>query len=294
MAERRYTINSFTVNLDLAGDPSGASTDATLSPRRLTSHASDLLDLLAEYDIHCTFFVSEGVVDGARDVIREIVARGHETSILAPRFNTPLDQLLHLREQISAARQRLEDLSGQNVAGIRMTPITSSWRSPSMLETLVQEGFEWSSSTVPKQTLSPLLLSRTKRAHRLATPSGVLWELPLTAWRPFGIGTPSIDTSGGPRFAQLPAWMIARGVEGMNRHGEPALLWLECIDAAVRSSVDMETSSTPFTRGPVSSKLRAIFELYRFGSIREAFASRLMTTASVTPRGRTSIVRMGP
>lgn len=295
MADRRYTINCFTVNLDVdAGIDSMYSRSKGGATIELV--ARRLLDLLAEYDIRVTFFATERLMDRFPSVIREAVEQRHETAILVPRFATPLDQLLHLREHVALARRSLEDLTGKAVKGIRLTPVTSGWRSPAMLETLVQEGFEWSSSTIPRQSIAPLLLSTAKRAHRLTTPSGCLWELPLTAWRPLGIGIPSINTSGGPRFGILPSWAIARGVEGMNRHGEPAILYVIAFENARAERIDAWSPDSSKSRCPSgfagADKLRAIFQLFRFGSIAEAFASRLTTgsTAGESPR-RTSIVR---
>lgn len=257
----------------------------------------ELLEFFGEFDVRATFFTADEVTRNSPHLVREIAGAGHELAILAPRFHTPLDQLLHFREEISAARARLEETGGQEVLGLRSVPLSSGWRSPAMIETVVQEGFIYSSSTLPKQSLAPLLFNSSAKAHRLQTPSGVLWELPMTSWRPFGIGMPSIPTAGGPMLSLLPAWMLARGVEGMNRHGEPAILYVH--SWALESPAD-DYGSLPLRErilvyGPreeTLQKLETIFRIYRFGHILEAFASRLTTEYNrpVQPR-RTSIVR---
>ncbi len=166
-----------------------------------------------------------------------------------------------------------------------------------MLETLVQEGFVYSSSSFPRQTLTPLLLSTVKRAHRITTESGVLWEIPLTCWRPLGLGIPSILTAGGAYLSILPGWMIVRGVEGMNRHGEPALLHVHSwgLDPVVPELAPAPLWERLLTYGPEEvtlTKLRRVFGIYRFASIMEAYASRLTTevTRNRSTR-RTSIIR---
>jgi len=297
MADRRYTINAFTVNVDVASSTGSYGDRDETSLPAVCQSVERLLDLLAEHDVRATFFVADRVVSLAPGVLRSIVAAGHEPAMLAPRFSSPLDQLLHLREEIAESLARMQDVTGEVVLGLRTTPFTSGWRSPAMLETLVQEGVVYSSSTYPRQTLSPLLLSTAKRAHKLTTPSGDLWEIPLTAWRPLGIGIPSINTAGGPLFGLLPAWMIARGVEGMNRHGEPALLYvhswgIERIDGA-SNDVGTEHGARYGRREETLRMMTIIFRGYRFSSIREAYASRLTTEATGrrTPR-RTSIIRM--
>lgn len=297
MADRRYTINAFTLKLEAS--PAGASSGAiaTSSTADINRTVDEFLEFFAQFDVRATFFTSDDITRTNPKAVRAIHEAGHELAILSPRFHTPLDQLLRFREEIATAKARLEDVCGQEITGCRSTPIISGWRSPAMIETLVQEGFLYSSSTFPKQSLAPLLLNGTGKAHRLNTPSGTLWELPLTSWRPLGIGTPSIRTGGGTMLSALPTWVVARGVEGMNRHGEPAILYVHSW-ALDRS--DPDYSSLPFRErllcyGPreeTLAKLAMIFRTYRFGSILEAFASRLTTESNrpTSPR-RTSIIR---
>jgi len=298
MADRRYTINAFTVKLEPA--PSEAPGGLARADAGIERSVEELLAMFERYDVHATFFAADTVTSAVPAVVRRIAEAGHELAILAPRFLTPLDQLLRLREEISTARARLEDTIGGEVFGCRMTPITSGWRSPAMIETLVQEGFTYSSSTYTRQRIAPLLLDSSAKAHRLQTPSGQLWELPLTSWRPLGVGIPSIRTAGGPSMSLLPVWMIARGVDGMNRHGEPAILYTHSWGLAAHES---EYESLPLRErilryGPreeLLEKLRTIFHIYRFGSILEAFASRLTTEASRPSNSRrTGIVRLDP
>jgi hypothetical protein len=297
MADRRYTINAFTLKLEAS--PVGASENAVRLPAAadIDRTIDEFLEFFAKFDVRATFFTADDITRAFPKAVRAIHDAGHELAILSPRFHTPLDQLLRFRNEIATAKARLEDLCGQEIIGCRSTPIISGWRSPAMIETLVQEGFTYSSSTFPKQSIAPLILSGTGKAHRLNTPSGTLWELPLTSWRPMGIGIPSIRTAGGTMLSALPAWVFARGVEGMNRHGEPAILYVHSW-ALGPSAPDY--SLLPFRERLLSygpreetlSKLQMIFRLYRFGSVVEAFASRLTTESNQTsqPR-RTSIIR---
>lgn len=273
MASRRYIINAFTVNV--VGPPS-ASTRAQLE---------QVLGLFEQYDVRATIFIDDEwmhTVGAAR--LRQLIEGGHEPGVLAPHYSTPLDQLLHLRERAAGAREHLENMLGLPVTGYRSIPPTSGWRSPAMLETLVQVGFHYSSSSYPRPRPAPLLTSRTIRAHRLSTPSGDLWELPLTAWRPLGIGVPSIHVAGGSRWGRLPLWIIERAVDGMNRHGEPALL---------HADVGEDASGNPLLVRSILEKIEMVFRTYRFGHLREAFASRLTRDADAgqLPTYRTSIVR---
>ncbi len=298
MADRRYTINAFTVKLEPLPVGPSAAAPAADDISGLERSVRELLEFFEEFDVRTTFFTADDVTRVAPHLVREIAGNGHELAILAPRFHNPLDQLLRFREEIATAKARLEETSGQEVLGFRSTPLSSGWRSPAMIETVVQEGFVYSSSIFPRQSIAPLLFNSTAKAHRMPTPSGTLWELPLTSWRPFGLGTPSIRTGGGPQLSLLPVWMFARGVEGMNRHGEPAILYVHswALEAPASDYSSLPLRERLLSYGPreqTLEKLQSIFRIYRFGSIQEAFASRL-TTESVRPAQprRTSIVRM--
>ncbi len=298
MADRRYTINAFTVKLEPIPIEGSNGTIPTGNIAGLERSVYDLLEFFEEFDIRATFFTADDVTRVAPHLIQKIAGNGHELAILSPRFHNPLDQLLRFREEIATAKARLQGTSGKEVLGFRSTPLSSGWRSPAMIETLVQEEFIYSSSTFPRQTLVPFLFNSRAKPHRMQTPSGVLWELPMTSWRPFGIGIPSVRTAGGTQLSVLPVWMIARGMEGMNRHGEPAILYVHswALEAPASDYSSLPLRERLLTYGPreeTLEKLESIFRIYRFGSIQEAFASRL-TTENVRPAQsrRTSIVRM--
>ena len=300
MADRRYTINAFTVKLELPPSDASGGTVHPGAGKDIERPVRELLEFFERLDVHATFFTADDITSAAPGLVKRIAEAGHELAILAPRFLTPLEQLLRLREEISTARARLEDTTGREVFGCRLTPIISGWRSPAMIETLVQEGLIYSSSTHTRQRLAPLLIDGSAKAHKLQTPSGQLWELPLTSWRPLGIGIPSIRTGGGPSMSVLPVWMISRGVDGMNRHGEPAILYVHSWGLAGTAP---DYNSLPLKErllhyGPreeLLEKLEAIFHIYRFGSILEAFASRLTTeTSRPSSSRRTNIVRLDP
>ncbi len=300
MADRRYTINAFTITLETAPDEASGAGVPGASAADIERSTMELLALLESFDVRATFFTSDDVARITPGLLRTIDEAGHEIAILSRRFHTPLDQLLRFREEIAGTKARVEDVCGHEVVGYRSTPISNGWRSPAKVETLVQEGFVYSSSTYPRQGLTPLILSSSMQAHRLATESGPLWELPLTSWRPFGIGIPSIRTGGGTLLSALPGWMFARGVDGMNRHGEPAILYVHSwgLDNTAHDYGALPLRERLLTYGPreeTLAKLGSIFRMYRFGSIMEAFASRLTTESNrpTHPR-RTSIVRLDP
>ncbi|HVZ40810.1 MAG TPA: DUF3473 domain-containing protein [Candidatus Kapabacteria bacterium] len=297
MADRRYTINAFTVKLEAPPEEASTGLIHSSSTAGIERSVDELLAFLESNDVHATFFISGEVAQSLPQLVARVRTAGHEIGMLSRRFHTPLDQLLRFREEVAATKERLEDLCGQEVIGYRSTPISSGWRSPAMLETLVQEGFLYSSSTYPKQSIAPALINAQVKAYRMVTESGTLWELPLTTWRPFGIGIPQVRTGGGTRLSALPAWVFARGVEGMNRHGEPAILYVHswALDSNIHDYSSLPFRERLLTYGPrkeTLEKLGAIFRMFRFGSIQEAFASRL-TTESKRPTSsrRTSIVR---
>jgi hypothetical protein len=283
MADRRYTINSFTVNLEApseGGNPARRASTERTEEGTILYEVETLLALFETFDVRATFFVSDTVSRIAPDALRAIERAGHEVALLSPRFYNPMAQLLRFRDDVKEARGRLQELTGREVFGFRTARFSTTHRSPAMIETLVQLGFTYSSSNIPPVSLHLDLLRGQRRAHRLRTDSGSLWELPLTCWTPLGIGIPLIRTGGGPPLSHLPTWIMARGVEGMNRHGEPALIYLDSwsltsLPAGKQSRGMRRRARNYAPPEQTRAKLAAIFSICRFGSIRESFASRL-------------------
>lgn len=276
MAERRYTINAYTVNLLPPHAGSGGGTMAEKKEGR------SLMDLLALEDVRATFFVEPSLAHTSPDLLKEIAAQGHETGLLVSAADS--SDPARLRATVIEGKGRLESLLQRRLFGCRILPLSPSGsRSPVEYGILADAGFAYSSGTTPPRDWRLGLQNSKRRAWTVRLQEQMLWELPITSWRLFGLGIFSVPSS---RPEQHPAWTIARSIEGMNRHGEPALLSQECI--AAPSALTLTTDAL------TAERLKRIFRTHRFSTTFDAFASRLVRGFDDEARGmgrRTSIIR---
>lgn len=266
MADRRYTINAFTVNLRSSGFHPGA--------------AEALLELLATEDVKATFFTGSVISRQMLDFVHLLANHGHETGLLIlPSQVSPEQDLL--AESLDHDRHVLEDLTGRPVTGCRILhPGPAMSQSSRIYEALAGSGFAYSSSVYPPRNLRIGIQNSKRRAWIARTGEGDVWELPITTWRPLGFGIFSVRSAHPDQY---PVWTIARSIDGMNRHGEPAILSLRRLPQ-LRQGADSRTFQ----------RLRQIFRGYRFSSTYDAFASRLTTEFEEIPRNqlrRTGIIR---
>lgn len=272
MAERRYTINAFTIDLQCPGADSAS--DDTDSPGR-----RPLLELLMQADVKATFFIDANLAVATPDLVKSINAHEHETALLIPFAEAhPSD----FHAQVVIAKATLESVLSRRVIGCRILPVSSMGTpSPENYRSLVHAGFVYSSSTYPPTDLRIGLQNTRRRAWPARVPEGTIWELPLTGWRPLGVGAFPVRSAHPDRHS---AWMVARSIDGMNRHGEPALLSISCCLESGEPTIGPDTGK----------RLSRIFSGYRFSTMGDAFASRLtlgFDDAASGPRRRTGITR---
>jgi polysaccharide deacetylase family protein (PEP-CTERM system associated) len=104
---------------------------------RVEANTRRLLELLAELDIHGTFFILGWVADRFPGLVREIAACGHELGCHSywHRLIYKLDPT-EFREDTHRAKSVIEDISGQAVYGYRAPTYSVIDRSVWALEIL--------------------------------------------------------------------------------------------------------------------------------------------------------------
>jgi polysaccharide deacetylase family protein (PEP-CTERM system associated) len=182
---------------------------------RLEASTRRVLDLLDECGARATFFVLGWVADAAPELVREVVARGHEVASKGY-HHRDLRGLGReaFREDAVRAREALERASGRRVLGYRLA---QEWLRPSdlwMLEVLAESGYAYDSSI--------RLVFRTyagepwrKFPHRAAIAGRPFLEVPLSSIRLLGVDVP---IAGGNYFRQFPHSLVKRAVAYWDRH----------------------------------------------------------------------------
>ncbi|CAN5394796.1 DUF3473 domain-containing protein [soil metagenome] len=174
---------------------------------RIERNVARILDLLDTHSTKATFFTLGWIAERYPQVIRDIVARGHElashgyghqrASELTP------EAFLH---DIRSAKKILEDLSGVEVRGYRAPSFSIGTGNLWAFDCLRDAGYRYSSSIYPIQHDHYGMPDAPRFAHEVR--EGLL-EIPVTTMRLLNKNFPS---SGGGYFRLFPyglsRWML--------------------------------------------------------------------------------------
>ena len=247
-------------------------------PGRVTANVRRLLALLAAHSTRATFFVLGWVADRHPELVREIVAAGHEVGShgYAHRLlhrQSPDEFAADLARSLAVLRRVLGDAGAP--LGYRAPGFSLTARTLWALDILRAQGIRYDSS------LQPVLTRRRNGAYgasRFATRLDAgLWEFPVSTVRLAGYNCP---VAGGAYFRLLPLWVTRRAIDRINAEGRPAVVYLHpweldpaepdvpqaALHARLRHRLNL---------GKTEGRLRRLLGAREFGPLREVFAAEL-------------------
>lgn len=181
---------------------------------RLERNTDRALDLLDEGGAKATFFVFGHLAESMPELVRKIVARGHEVGSrgMYPRDVAQLTPE-ELRTDLIRSKEAVEQASGQTVRGFRAGEI---WNDPAnlwILDLVAEAGYVYDSSFCPWMRRAKgrpdLLMS-----HRRTVADRNLWVFPISSFSLLGWRLPL----GGNFLRQFPRPMIRRQFQAWARH----------------------------------------------------------------------------
>lgn len=197
-------------------------------PLRVEQNTRRILELLDEFEIKATFFVLGWVAERVPGLVKEIHAKGHE--IACHGYGHDLIYSIGpeaFRADIRRSKQILEDQCGQQVHGYRAPSYSITGRSLWALDILIEEGFSYDSSIFPVYHDTYGVPDAPRFPHVINRPAGSISEFPLTTY-PLRLGKKEyrLPIAGGGYLRLLPAELIRRGIESINRQEQqPAVLY---------------------------------------------------------------------
>jgi peptidoglycan/xylan/chitin deacetylase (PgdA/CDA1 family) len=143
-----------------------------------------LLDLLDELDAKATFFLLGMTVAQHREVVAEVVQRGHEPASHGYTHARVYDQTRdEFRADVERSVEAIADATGQQPVAYRAPAFSINRRTPWAYEVLAAAGFRYDSSQYDSPRVPDRLGNIPKEPYRL----GELWELPVAGggsyWR---------------------------------------------------------------------------------------------------------------
>jgi polysaccharide deacetylase family protein (PEP-CTERM system associated) len=215
-------------------------------PLRVTDNVLRVLDLFAEADLKATFFTLGWVAQRNRELIRRIADAGHEVASHgwdhARVFS--LDRK-SFAQDLTQAREVLEDASGTRVTGYRAPSFSIDRRTAWAYEVLAEQGYEYSSSVAPI-THDHYGWREAPRFAFSPLASHPLVEIPVTTAI---LGGRRVAAGGGGFFRVLPYAFSRWAIRQVNqRDRRPAVFYFHPWE------IDPEQPRVP--DAPKRSKLR--------------------------------------
>lgn len=210
----KSVINALTIDVEdyfqvSAFAPYIARSDWDQRECRVERNVHRILDLLNQYGIHATFFTLGWIAERYPNLVRAIVAQGHELASHGYGHERASDLSEEaFRQDIGRAKRLLEDLSGVEVKGYRAPSFSIGIGNLWAFDCLAAAGYRYSSSIYPIRHDHYGMPDAPRFAHPVR--DGLL-EVPVTTLRMFGRNLPA---SGGGYFRLLPyslsRWMFKR------------------------------------------------------------------------------------
>jgi polysaccharide deacetylase family protein (PEP-CTERM system associated) len=217
-------LNAFTVDVEeyfqVANFSESISRDSWDSiTRRSDGVTKGLLDLFDRHNVRATFFVLGWLAEREPELVREIVARGHEVA-----SHGYSHELVYVQgetvfaEETRRSKALLEDIAGVAVRGYRAASFSITSKSLWALDVLAEQGFEYDSSIFPTLHDRYGIGGAPKQPVLLETLSGAtIQEFPLTTLRLAGADLP---ISGGGYFRLYPYAFTRYGLNVVNKRDD--------------------------------------------------------------------------
>ena len=241
---------------------------------RVEANVGRILELLAARDLKATFFTLGWIAERYPQLVRRIVAQGHEVAShgYGHERASDLDEAAFTQD-VTRSKQLLEDLTGQPVLGYRAPSFSIGVGNLWALDVLARNGYRYSSSIYPIHHDHYGMPDSPRFAYRVS--SGLL-EVPVTTVRLMNRNLPS---SGGGYFRLLPyavsRWMLRR-VNQQDR--EPAVFYFhpwELDPGQPRiAGIDAKTRFRHYVNIPrMEGRLQQLLADFRWGRMDHVFLS---------------------
>lgn len=238
---------------------------------RVERNVERILAMLARYQVKATFFTLGWVAERYPQLVRAIVAAGHELASHGYGHERASDLTpAQFLDDIQRARSILEDLGGQAVVGYRAPSFSIGHDNLWAFDSLSAAGYRYSSSIYPIHHDHYGMPDAPRFAHQ----RGDLLEIPVTTLQLLGRNWPS---SGGGYFRLLPyqlsRWMLNR-VNRADNH--PAIFYFHPweIDSAQPrvAGINLKTRFRHYVNiSRMEARLDALLRDFAWGRMDEIF-----------------------
>jgi polysaccharide deacetylase family protein (PEP-CTERM system associated) len=238
----RAAVTAYLFSVDLE-DPRDTAVNGAAYPDRVPHNTERLLALLQQHRVKTTFFVVGEIARRHPQLIRAIVAEGHEvachtTSHVPLTQRTPEQLRVDLLENI----ELLQAAGAGDIQGFRAPIFSLTQATPWVYGVLKGLGFSYSSSVLPAP--NPLY-GWPEHGTAMREHDGIV-ELPMTLLPLLRV------PAGGVYFRLLPRWLLQRWFAMRQRRDEPVIGYLHPYDI---DTDDARLVFAGFERNPLFNQL---------------------------------------
>ena len=242
---------------------------------RVERNVDRILGLLDAGGAKATFFTLGWIAERYPDLVRRIVAQGHELASHGYGHQRASDQTEpEFFADIDRAKKLLEDLGGVEVRGYRAPSFSIGAKNLWAFDSLARAGYRYSSSIYPIKHDHYGMPDAPRFAHRLK--SGLI-EVPVTTLR---LGQRNLPASGGGYFRLLPyamsRWMIAK-VNAVDKESAVFYFhpWEIDVDQPRVAGVDAKSRFRHYVNiGRMERRIECLLRDFAWGRMDEIFLNR--------------------
>ena len=241
-------------------------------PCRVERNVQRLLAMFAQHGAHATFFTLGWVAERYPQLVRDVVAGGHELASHGYGHLRASDQSqVDFAQDVRRAKALLEDIGGQEVQGYRAPSFSIGHGNAWAFDVLLDAGYRYSSSVYPVQH-DHYGMPDAPRFPYAARPG--LTEIPITTTRVLGRNIPA---GGGGYFRLAPyrlsRWALRR-VNAIDRR--PAIFYMhpwEIDPGQPRiAGTDLKTRFRHYVNlSRTESRLGQLLQDFKWGRVDEVF-----------------------
>lgn len=246
-------------------------------PCRVERNVDRMLEILEDSQVHATFFTLGWVAERYPDMVKRVVAGGHELASHGYGHQRASDLSRdEFFDDITRAKKILEDLGGQVVIGYRAPSFSIGENNLWALDLLGEAGYQYSSSIYPIRHDHYGMPNAPRFAFR-PSDSRSLLELPATTIRLFNRNLPA---AGGGYFRLLPYQMSRWSINRVNNvDKQPCIFychpWEIDPDQPRPHGMTFKTRFRHYVNlGRTESRLRSLLKDFRWGRVDQIFLEK--------------------
>ncbi len=192
---------------------------------RVVENTQRIVEILDERHVKATFFILGWIAERFPSMVTQLASEGHEIATHGYAHQMVYKQTpAFFEDDLAKSVAVLEQLSGKPVLGYRAPTYSIVEESFWAFDILIKHHLQYDTSIFPITHDRYGVPDSERFPHYIQRPDGNrILEFPLSTIR---IGKWNFPVAGGGYLRLLPYWMLKRGIQSLNTHQQPCIMYL--------------------------------------------------------------------